>query len=107
MAKQTILFLTIKLSYFFKHIWVKLRRVTTLVVSSNLVPAMAGQNHFLPVQLTLFTVISIETRNMSGVYIQIFKTHILDLVTIYVRDIMLSVNLVTHMSISDVLVKTC
>ena len=42
---------------------------------------------------------------MGGVYIQIFMTRILDLATIYARDILLSVNLVTHMSISDVLVK--
>ena len=78
-----------------------------MVVSSSLARAMALQNHFFPVQLTLFTVISMETRNMSGVYIQIFMTRILDLVTIYAREILLSVNLVTYMSTSDVLVKTC
>ena len=77
------------------------------MVSSSLVRAMTGQNHIFPAQLTLFKVISMETRNMSGLYIQIFMTRILDLVTIYARDILLSVNLVTYMSISDVLVKTC
>ena len=34
-----------------------------------------------PVHLTLFTVISMETRNMSGVFIQILMTSHFDLVT--------------------------
>ena len=63
------------------------------MVSFSLARAMAGQNHFFPVQLTFFTVIPMETRNMSGVYIQIFMTRILDLVTIDVRDILLSVQM--------------
>jgi len=36
---------------------------------------------FYLVYLTLFTVLSIEKRNMSGVFIQILMTHTLDLVT--------------------------
>ena len=43
--------------------------------------AMAGQNHFYPVHLMLFTVISIETRNMSNIFIQVLVTRTLDLVT--------------------------
>ena len=36
---------------------------------------------FYPVQLTLFSVISMQTRNISGVFIQILMTRALDLVT--------------------------
>ena len=36
---------------------------------------------FYPVHLTLFTVISVERRNMSGVSIQILMTRFFDLVT--------------------------
>ena len=40
---------------------------------------MAGQNHFFhPAHLTLFTVISMQTRNMSDVFIQILMTRNLD-----------------------------
>ena len=36
---------------------------------------------FYPVHLTLFIVISVETRNTSGVFIQILMTRFFDLVT--------------------------
>jgi len=36
---------------------------------------------FYPVDLMLFTVISKQTKNMSGVFIQVFMTHTIDLVT--------------------------
>ena len=41
--------------------------------------AIAGQSFFYPVHLTLFTVISMETRNISGVSIQFVMTHFFDL----------------------------
>jgi len=42
---------------------------------------MAGQNHCLPGPSDAFTVISMQTRNTRGVFIQILMTRTLDSVT--------------------------
>ena len=42
---------------------------------------MAEQSFFYPVHLALFVVISMETRNVSGVFIQILMTRFFELVT--------------------------
>ena len=46
----------------------------TLTASPVLARALAGQNQFYPIFLTLFTVISMKMRNMSGVFTQILMT---------------------------------
>ena len=83
MAKETVLlFQSLGFHIFLKHVWIKYGEQITLVGSSTLATAMEEQNHFFPVHLTLFKVISIETRNMRGVFIHvILLTHILDLIT--------------------------
>ena len=64
---QTILFfLTLTLSYFIKHVWIKLRQQNNFGHLVRLSRAMAGQNNFLnPVHLILFTAIQQAKRGIG------------------------------------------
>ena len=78
---NNFVFSTIQLSYFFKHVWITLRRYNNFGQLVQFLSFYGGTMTFYPVHLTLFTVISVETRYMSGVFIQILMTCHFDLVT--------------------------
>jgi len=78
---NNFVFLTIKLSYFLKHVSIKLRGEKFWAPSPVWRVQLRDKIIFYSVQLTLFAVFSMETRNVSSVFIQILMTHTLDLVT--------------------------
>lgn len=65
---SSFIILTIKLSYFLNHVWITFRLVQ---FGASAIAKPTGKIVFYLVNLTLFTIISMETRNMRGVFIHI------------------------------------